>query len=114
MLFYEKEYIVIYDCDKCSYTNIEEINIESKVYYATKKNLGCAGSILETKLTQFSTTEILVLFEARIDECDSNKIELIKYDQNSQLISKKNLDINIIAPVIGDIEKIWAILIKNQ
>ncbi len=112
MLFYETHYLFVDDCDKCDFTNIEEITVNSEKYFTTYKNLGCASGIWETKLLKFNNKGAQVFYEAVVTQCEGQKIELIKYDTNGTLLFEKTLPDSLINNTSNDLTKVWTILNK--
>jgi hypothetical protein len=112
ILFFENDYLMVDDCDKCDFTNIEEITVNSVKYFTTYKNLGCASGIWETKLLKFNNKGAQVFYEAVVTQCEGQKIELIKYDTNGTLLFEKTLPDSLINKTSNDLTKVWTILNK--
>ena len=112
ILLFENEYKIVDDCDKCDFTNIEEITVNSVMYFTTYKNLGCASGIWETKLLKFNNKGAQVFYEAVVTQCEGQKIELIKYDTNGTLLFEKTLPDSLINNTSNDLTKVWTILSK--
>jgi len=110
ILFFENDYLIVDDCDKCDFTNLEEITVNSEKYYTTYKNLGCASGIWETKLLHYNKMGAQVLYEAIVTQCEGQKIELKKYDQNGTLVFEKTLPDSLLKNTHNDLTKVWTIL----
>jgi hypothetical protein len=114
MLFYETHYLIVDDCDKCDFTNIEEITVNSEKYFTTYKNLGCASGIWETKLLKFNNKGAQVFYEAVVTDCEEQKIELKKFDTNGTLVFEKTLPDSLLKNTYNELPKVWTILSKTN
>jgi len=109
ILFHENEYTIVDSCN--NFPNIESISIENTNYYVTYKNLGCASGFWESKLIVFNHNSVSVIYEAIVDECDNNEIELFIYNDNI-VKNRKIISANIL-PIERNYSNIWQSILKN-
>jgi hypothetical protein len=114
ILLFENDYKIVDDCDKCDFTNIEEITVNAEKYFTTYKNLGCASGIWETKLLKFNNKGAQVFYEAVVTDCEEQKIELKKFDTNGTLVFEKTLPDSLLKNTYTELPKVWTILSKTN